>query len=221
MVRARAARRQVKESLLGDSAPERITLSLPGAGSRLIGGGLQTELARQEVQELLIDGFFPFVKLDEKPLLRRSGFQEFGLPYAADAAITRYLAAFLMAHRDAASADANSARPDVVLFNGGVFDAPLLRRRLLQVIQAWFPGADGKWEPRVLENDRRDLAVARGAAYYGMVRRGQGVRIAAGLARTYFIGVAAGDGAAAAVCLAPADVEEGESIELTGARSSC
>ena len=47
----------------------------------------------------------------------------------------------------------------------------------------------GGWEPIVLDNDRLDLAVARGAAYYGMVRRGLGVRIAAGLARTYYIGV--------------------------------
>ena len=253
--------RQVKESLLGDAAPERLTLSLPGTGTRLIGGAMQVELTRGEIQELLVDGFFPFVKLDEKPIARRSGFQEFGLPYAADAAITRYLAAFLVAHREAGAQarqfeapstnsphphstssgqagplpegggegeERRSARPDVVLFNGGVFDAPLLRRRLLEVISSWFPGADGSWQPRVLENDRRDLAVARGAAYYGMVRRGQGVRIAAGLARTYFIGVttAAGEevgrdsrpsyGTAMAVCLAPAGVEEGETVELPG-----
>ncbi len=248
--------RQVKESLLGDAAPERLTLSLPGSGTRLIGGAMQVELTRGEIQELLVDGFFPFVKLDEKPIARRSGFQEFGLPYAADAAITRYLAAFLMVHRGAEvigkgiatkgsphpgplpegeGERCQSARPDVVLFNGGVFDAPLLRRRLLEVISSWFPGADGSWQPSVLENDRRDLAVARGAAYYGMVRRGHGVRIAAGLARTYFIGVTTttGDdvgrvanpsrhvsspsyGNAMAVCLAPAGVEEGETVELPG-----
>ena len=91
--------RQVKETLLDERPPERFTINLPGAGSRLIGGAIQVELTRDEVQRLLIDGFFPFVQLDERPVARRSGFQEFGLPYAADAAITRYLATFLTAHR--------------------------------------------------------------------------------------------------------------------------
>ena len=125
--------RQVKESLLGDKPPEEFVLSLPGSGSRLIGGSVQVALSRQEVQELLVDGFFPVVKLDEKPLARRSGFQEFSLPYAPDPAITRYLAAFLTAHRhvaqspDTAPSEHDPARPDVVLLNGGVFDASLLR----------------------------------------------------------------------------------------------
>lgn len=214
--------RQVKESLLAADPPERSTLSLPGSGSRLIGGAVQVELTRDEVQRLLIDGFFPCVGLDEKPIARRSGFQEFGLPYAADAAITRYLAAFLTAHRHVTAphtaqtkpAAADPARPDVVLFNGGVFDAPLLRERLIEVISAWFPDGNHRWEPQVLENERRDLAVARGAAYYGMVRRGRGVRIAAGLARSYFIGATAADGATNAVCILPAGTEEGQSIEL-------
>ncbi|HEV2969641.1 MAG TPA: Hsp70 family protein [Pirellulales bacterium] len=214
--------RQVKEALLGDQPPERLTLSLPGSGSRLIGGGLQVELARDEVQRLLVDGFFPLVPLDEKPVARRSGFQEFGLPYAADSAITRYLAAFLTAHRFVAlppgaarPTDHDPARPDVVLFNGGVFDAPLLRDRLLDVICSWFPTGRQIWQPQALENERRDLAVARGAAHYGMVRRGQGVRIAAGLARSYFIGATTADDAPSAVCILPAGIEEGQSIELT------
>ncbi|HKD38380.1 MAG TPA: Hsp70 family protein, partial [Pirellulales bacterium] len=222
--------RQVKEALLAADPPERLTLSLPGSSSRLIGGAVQVELTRDEVQRLLIDGFFPHVRLDEKPLAHRSGFQEFGLPYAADAAITRYLAAFLTAHRhtthhspltepgaDAARlarAEAHDlARPDVVLFNGGVFDAPLLRDRMIEVIRSWFAGG-GDWRPEVLENERRDLAVARGAAYYGMVRRGLGVRIAAGLARSYFIGATTAEGAAFAVCILPAGVEEGQAVEL-------
>ncbi len=233
--------RQVKESLLAANPPERFTLSLPGTGSRLIGGAVQVELSRNEVQQLLVDGFFPRVGLDEKPLTRRSGFQEFGLPYAADAAITRYLAAFLTAHRHvtpprgpppfsqspsegwseeketvrlASTTGPDPARPDLVLFNGGVFDAPLLRDRLIDVIRSWFAGADTNWQPEVLENERRDLAVARGAAYYGMVRRGQGVRIAAGLARSYFIGATSAEGAVSAVCILPAGTEEGQSIEL-------
>ncbi len=216
--------RQVKESLLGEKPPAEFVLSLPGSGSRLIGGSVQVSLSRQDVQALLVDGFFPEVRLDEKPLARRSGFQEFSLPYAPDAAITRYLAAFLTAHRhvvqspDAAATDHDPARPDVVLLNGGVFDASLLRERLLNVISGWFPARSGDWRPQLLENERRDLAVARGAAYYGLVRRGLGVRIAAGLARSYYIGAATAEGVPSAVCLVPAGVEEGQSIDMTQCR---
>ena len=217
--------RRAKESLLADGAAEKLTLSVPGSGSRLIGGALQLELSQQEVQQLLVEGFFPFVGLDDKPLARRSGFQEFGLPYAPDAAITRYLAAFLTAHRHVGlaaesplTADHDPARPDVVLLGGGVFDAAVLRERLLAVVSSWFPAPAGNWQPQVLENDRRDLAVARGAAYYGMVRRGIGVRIAAGLARSYFIGAAASAGVPSAVCLVPAGTEEGHSVDLAARR---
>lgn len=217
--------RQVKETLLGPDPPERLTVNLPGSGSRLLGGGLQIEVTRDEVRQLLVEGFFPQVSLDDRPTRRRSGFQEFGLPYAPDPAVTRYLAAFLSAHRNVAldgvetSADHDPARPDIVLFNGGVFESDLLRDRLLEVLGGWFQ--NGKpWEPIVLENDRLDLAVARGAAYYGMVRRGQGVRIAAGLARTYYIGVEAAEPSATgtALCLVPAGVEPGHDIDLAERR---
>lgn len=233
--------RQLKETLLGHDPPEVLTLNLPGSGAKLIGGGRQIEVTRGEVQDVILEGFFPRVGLEEKPLGRQSGFQEFGLPYAADPAITRCLAAFLTAHRhvaldetEAAHADHDPARPDVVLFNGGLFASPVLRERLLDVLRSWFheDGAgDGRppssrrsgrgeksksWEPLVLDNDRLDLAVARGAAYYGMVRRGQGVPVAAALARTYYIGVH--DQQTSAVCLVPAGVEPGQDVELSQRR---
>jgi hypothetical protein len=258
--------RVVKETLLGPDAPEKLTVNLPGSGARLIGGGTHVEVTRQEVCDLLVEGFFPRVGLEEKPISRRSGFQEFGLPFAPDAAITRYLAAFLTAHRHVALEDAgpardhDPARPDIVLFNGGVFESPLLRARLLEVLESWFqpclaaagtaanarsladvPSAAKQtgWRSIVLDNDRLDLAVARGAAYYGMVRRGQGVRIAAGLARTYYIGVEettlpaetappgpqsggvspaeappVAQAAPLVVCLLPAGIEPGQDIAL-------
>lgn len=213
--------RQVKETLLANDAPERLTVNLPGASSRLIGAGLHIEVTREEVSELLVEGFFPRCALDDRPASRRSGFQEFGLPYAPDPAVTRYLAAFLTAHRHVAleetgaPGDHDPARPDVVLFSGGVFESRRLQQRILEVLKSWFrTDAEHKhWEPVVLDNDRLDLAVARGAAYYGMVRRGQGVRIAAGLARTYYIGVESAP--ASAVCLVPAGVEPGQDVDLT------
>jgi molecular chaperone DnaK (HSP70) len=211
--------RPVKETLLGDRPPERLRVNLPGSGSKLIGGGIQVEVAGEEVRQLLVDGFFPKVQLADKPIRRRSGFQEFGLPYAPDAAITRYLAAFLTAHRHVAQDEAepaakhDPARPDIVLFNGGVFASPVLRERLLDVLRSWFQADQQDWSPVVLDHDRLDLAVARGAAYYGMVRRGEGVRIAAGLARTYYIGVESAQ--PLAVCLVPGSAEAGQDIDLT------
>jgi hypothetical protein len=224
--------RAVKETLLGPDPPERLTVNLPGAGSRLIGGGIHVEVTGQEVRDLLVEGFFPRVGLDAKPIGRRSGFQEFGLPFAPDPAVTRYLAAFLSVHRHVATdeidmpTDHDPARPDIVLFNGGVFESPLLRERLLEVIESWFSAAS-PWRPVILDNDRLDLAVARGAAYYGMVRRGQGVRIAAGLARTYYIGVDKVESEGregcegyegSAICLVPANAEPGQDVELADRR---
>lgn len=257
--------RQVKETLLGADAPDRLTVTLPGAGSRLIGGGLQVEVTREEAHQVLLEGFFPRVPLDAKPAARRSGFQEFGLPFAPDPAVTRYLAAFLTAHRnvalvgDSLPAGHDPARPDVVLFNGGVFLSAAIQERILDVLADWFQGTVGgvsdcdrphpdplpegegtvggvsdgdrpdpsprptphsprsanhapPWRPILLENDRLDLAVARGAAYYGMVRRGQGVRIAAGLARTYYVGIESAE--PLAVCLVPASTEPGQDVDL-------
>jgi molecular chaperone DnaK (HSP70) len=215
--------RRVKETLLGEHSPETYTISLPGLGSKLIGGSQQVEITRDEVQRVLVDGFLPRVDLEDKPQRRASGFQEFGLPYATDAAITRYLASFLTAHRRAGLDEDTQlphdpARPDFVLFNGGFFASHVLRERLLSVLTGWFRNtsefdqAEQSWAPQVLENQRLDLAVAHGAAYYGLVRRGEGVRIAADLARTYYVGVAGEENQA--LCLVPASAEPGSTIEL-------
>ena len=210
--------RGVKELLLGDTPPESYSFTLPGSGSRLIGGGQQVEVTREEVQRVLLDGFFPQCELTDQPQRRRSGFQEFGLPYATDAAITKYLASFLSAHRHAgdegaepASTAHDPARPDILLFNGGVFESPEIRQRIVAMLKHWF-GDSASYAPMVLDNERLDLAVARGAAYYGMVRRGEGVKIAAGLARTYYIGFESTP--PAAMCLVPGSAEPGQTFDL-------
>ncbi|MHB9078972.1 MAG: Hsp70 family protein [Pirellulaceae bacterium] len=210
---------RVKEELLGEQAAERLTVNLPSLGARLIGGGLQVEVTREAVRDLLVEGFLPRVSLSDKPLSRQSGFQEFGLPYAADPAITRYLAAFLTAHRETLGEDGaaphqpTGIRPDIVLFNGGFFASPVLRERLIELITHWYRTAQQPdWVPLILDNDRLDLAVARGAAYFGMVRRGAGVRITANLARSYYIGVESDQ--PSAVCLVPGSAEPGQTIEM-------
>jgi hypothetical protein len=234
--------RQLKETLLSDDAPDRLTVNLPSTGAKLIGGGLQVEVTRDEVHELVLNGFFPDVPLEAKPSTRQSGFQEFGLPFAPDPAVTKYLASFLVAHRYAGSEDeANGeprtghdpARPDIVLFNGAVFSSSAIRRSMMTALTGWFRGknadvasggtanqAGGQsnqancWQPIELRNDRLDLAVARGAAYYGMVRRGEGVRISAGLARTYYVGVQDEGDQPVCLCLVPGRAEPGEDVEL-------
>ncbi len=214
--------RRLKEQVLTDGCPDRLAFNLPGSGARLIGGGVRVEVARDQVRPLLLEGFFPLVKLDDKPQRTQSGFREFGLPYAPDPAITRYLAAFLTAHRHAGD-DAQDraqgpdpARPDIVLFNGGVFNSPLIRERLIAALRNWFSADDPDWTPILLDNERLDLAVAYGAAYYGAVRRGRGVRIAAALARTYYLGVESDP--PAAICLVPGNAETGQTIDLVERR---
>lgn len=215
--------RLVKETLLGDDAPQSLTVHLAGRGAGLIGGAKQIVAERTAIHDLLLEGFLPAVSLDARPETRQSGFQEFGLPFAADPAITRHLAAFLTAHRPTLTDerraigdadDSDPARPDAVLFNGGFFAATALRERLLAALSDWFGGAE-TYQPTLLDNDALYLAVARGAAYYGLVRRGHGVRVAAGLARTYYVGVETADGSPVAICLVPAGTEAGQTIELS------
>lgn len=218
--------RQVKEAMLGPEPPEKLTVTIPGSGAKLLAGGMQVEVTQEEVRGILVDGFLPQVSLDAEPERRKSGFQEFGLPYSPDPAITKYLAWFLSTHRHVAMEDvevpegADPARPDIVLFNGGLFESQFLQQRMFDQLIDWFrPANDADWAPIVLDNDRLDLAVARGAAYYGMVRRGQGERINAALARTYYIGVeqetAEGESETSAVCLLPAGSEPGQSVVLS------
>jgi hypothetical protein len=217
--------RYAKELLLGEKAPAAATLSIPTRGARVVGGALQIEVSRGEVVEQLLDGFLPRAALADAPR-GRSGLQEFGLPYAPDPGVTRYTAHFLRevgarleAQGEAqgeARGEAQSSgacRPDYLLFNGGVLESTAMRQRLVEVITSWFD-RDAGWRLRLLENDRLDLAVARGAAYYGLVRRGEGVRISGGLALTYYVGVESAEAEPAAVCLIPAGIEEGEGVEL-------
>lgn len=193
--------RVAKEKLLGEDPPDQWSIHVAGRGSRLIGGGLHSELLRADVESAILDGFFPRVPASAEPSRTRSGLQEFGLPYAADAAVTRYIAAFLRQHK---------ATPTVVLYNGGVLCAPKIRERILDVLQE----ITGQ-RPRLLTNDAPDLAVARGAAYYSLSRRGEGLRISGGAARAYYIEVETHDQRVPRqVCLLPRGMEEGSELTL-------
>src|SRR4051794_10051029 len=199
--------RSAKKPLLSAPATDTVPLVVPSRGSKLIGGSIRTELTRAEVTQTILDGFFPQVDSAARPLSRaRVGLTQLGLPYAQDAGITRHLAAFLgrqvgalaeleglrnvegSAGGDAEAQGASFLHPTAVLFNGGVFKSALLVERLMSTLNNWL-AAEGAAPARLLEGADLDLAVARGAAYYGYVRRGRGVRIRGGTARAYYIAI--------------------------------
>jgi molecular chaperone DnaK (HSP70) len=223
--------RAAKETLLTDAATDAVPLVVPSRGAKLIGGSIRTELTRAELTLTILDGFFPLVESNARPVSRaRVGLTQLGLPYAQDAAVTRHLAAFL-ARQVAALAEleglqgaqldgASFLHPTAVLFNGGVFKSPLLVERILQTLNGWL-AAEGAAPARLLEGADLDLAVARGAAYYGYVKRGQGVRIRGGIARAFYIAVESAMPAVPgleppvqALCVAPFGMEEGTEAEL-------
>ncbi len=224
----RFACRTAKEKLLADSRPaDRWPVTIAGRGSKLIGGSLQSELTRDEVLPIVLDGFFPLCDRGEEPQRTgKIGLQEFGLPFVADAAIPRHLAGFLRRHQanpiaGDGTVDPNQlARPDAILFNGGALTPTLLRDRVVDVVASWFPDEpDGPYRPRVLTNESLDLAVAYGAAYYGVVRRGGGIRIGGGTARAFYVGFEAQDPAAQArpwLCVVPRDAQEGDELQIEG-----
>ena len=212
--------RDAKERLLAADAPEAVTLTLPGAGGRLVGGARSLELAREEVHALLVDGFLPRVAIDEPLRRARGGLVEFGLPYPADAAITRHLADFLRRHAEAARGALGErapagglALPDAIFLNGGVFRADALARRLVDLLGEW-RGAP----PRVLHNHDPDIAVARGAVAAGLVRQGLAPRIGGGSARSYFLLLEDGRAATRGLCVLPRETEEGRELLLDGHR---
>jgi molecular chaperone DnaK (HSP70) len=206
---------QAKERLLGPPPVARLTVSVLGSGRALVAGAMTCELTRDEVLALLLDGFLPGCDADAVPTLdRRAGLRELGLPFAADAAITRHLAAFLRQ----AGGDAG-LRPDAVLFNGGFFTPVEARERLTTVVASWFAGSRPGWHPRVLANANPATAVAEGAAYAGLVRHGLGTRIGGGSPRAYFValgGAASDDAAGRAVCVLPRGAQEGTTHLVEG-----
>ncbi len=222
--------REAKERLFTDPKAKKFPISVASRGSALIGGTVKTELTRERLEELLTDGFFPRVTVSDLPATaRKTGFAQMSLPYAQDAAVTRHLAAFLTRQ---ASALANSKEttvkvpsgtfihPNAVLFNGGAFKAGPLKARVVEVLNQWLKD-EGAAPVKELSGADLDLSVARGAAYYGWVRQGHGIRIRGGTARAYYVGVEASvpavpgfDPPVRALCVAPFGMEEGTQAEI-------
>ena len=188
--------RAAKEKLLEpgnkkDEAP----VTILGKGTGVVGGSIKAKLQRADLERLLSDGFLPAVSSSDMPARqRRAGLQEMGLPYAADAAMTRHLARFLRQQASATEqggvrrGPSGLACPTHILFNGGVLNAALIRERILSVLNSWL--AEEKLPPvKPLAGEDLMHAVSRGAAYYGLARRGRGVRIRGGVPRTYYVAI--------------------------------
>ena len=211
--------RKAKEKLLSDPTLEAEPISVLGRGSSLIGGTIRTELTRQEIESILVAGFFPQGEAHEYPQQKpRVGVREMGLPYESDPAITRHLAAFL-GRQVRAEGEEGVAFPSAVLFNGGVMKADALREQVLTALRRWSDNP----ELRELPSAGMDLAVAHGAAYYGLARQGRGIRIRAGVARTYYIGVESAMPSVPgiptplnALCVVPFGMEEGTDAQVDG-----
>jgi hypothetical protein len=222
-----------KEKLFESPKTQKRPITLLGKGTKLIGGTIKTELVREDLDQVLVEGFFPKVASGELPARqRRVGFQELGLPYAADPAITKHIARFLseQVRNSPEAADIRRGRsglacPTHILFNGGVMKAAVLRDRVVEVLNNWLrqEGFDALGAGQILEAPDLEHAVARGAAYYGKARRGRGVRIRSGASRTYYIGIESAmpavpgmEAPLKALCVVPFGMEEGTEAAVPG-----
>ena len=202
--------RAAKEQLLSTDGPATHPITVLGRGSKLIASTVSVDVAREDVANLLMDGFFPKCALGDPPQRQpMSGFQEIGLPFESDPAITRHIAAFVKQH-------CGSELPNHVLFNGGVFKAEGFRQRLLDVINSW--SNDGTEHPVAPLSGGQDLdySVARGACFYGCNKLNGGLRIRGGVGNSYYVGIETAGLAIPgaprplkALCVVPFGMEEG------------
>lgn len=217
--------RKAKENLLSENLNKRETdITLMGTGGKLIAGVLKSSINTTQVEDLIVEGFFPFVSLEDTwQAGSRKGLTEWGLPYVQDPAITRHLAAFWQ--RSVPILEKETGRtnlfPDFVLFNGGSLTPAVIRNRIREVIQTWFHDTAGNgWTLRELHNPQPELAVAAGAANYGIARTFDGIKVGAGSPRAYYVEVTHIQdktkeiGARKAVCLIPRSSEEGFESQL-------
>ncbi len=214
--------RSAKELLFSEKPPEFVDITLLGRGRKLIGNSLNTTISLKEAKALILDGFMPIVKPQERSVMeKRLGLQQVGLPYAQDPRITCQLAKFLSmtGESDSESMD-HFVLPTFVLFNGGTMKADAFRQRIMEQLNSWAKLL--KKEPVCsLEDCDLDYAVSQGAAYYGLSRNGNAVRIKSGSSRSFYVGIEDAVPAVPgvipptrAVCVVPFGMEEGTECEL-------
>ena len=212
-----------KERLLSEEGVDRLPINILGGGRSVVGQMLSSELRRDEVTEAITNGFLPLTTPGEMPKRSRAvGLREIGLPYATDPAITKHLAMFLKQaaltmgskgnHQPEQKNRQPMAKPDAVLFNGGFCIPIIVRERITEAIGKWFDDGSA-WRPSILSNEAMSSAVAVGAAYYARVKRGAGLRVEAGSASTYYIGLRSERGIKG-LCVLPSGTNEGTTLPL-------
>ena len=212
--------RAAKEHLLAEDAPECATITLLGGGSKLIGGSRSTFLTQEDVRRIALDGFFPLTKPEDLPDKRRSGVVEFGLPYAAEPAVSKHIAAFLNLHKEASqqALQGTGTVPDAILLNGGLFRSQVITQRILDLCTSW-----SSKPLMLLENNHPEFSVAYGAVSYAIARREKKLKIGGGTARSYFLLVDTTSATQESkrqsptqygLCVLPKGSEEGEEIIL-------
>ena len=203
--------RNAKELLLSGNSPDAVTVTIQGRGRSIVAGTVQARLSKDLVHQVIREGFFPWVRLGEGPSAgNQTGLKEFGLPYVGDAAVSRHLSAFLKNN------GIGKNGPDAILFNGGVFQSEVLRARVLEQMNGWFP--ERKDKPiKVLATSSLDLAVARGAAHFGWIRHAGGRRIGGGIPRSYYVALGDADSndQTSFLCVLPQKAEEGAEIAIS------
>lgn len=226
--------RKAKESFSKDPSVDSIPLSVASKGSGLFESAISFELTRQ-VYNQVIDGFFPKTEITELPVNQlQEGLQELGLQYETEPIVSKHIAAFLHQCKDSvvnnveiesilneANQDPSIPylKPTAILFNGGVFNSSLIKDKVSSVLNTWC----GDKKLKELTGNSLDLAVAKGASAYGRTKlSGKGIRIRAGSAQSYYIGIESSMPAipgfkppVKAICIVPYGMEEGNEQVLT------
>lgn len=205
--------RKAKEMLFADQGQEKYPVTVLGRGSGLIKGTMKVDLELADIEEVVLDGFFPKCDISAQPQSSSgSAMKEFGLPYEADPGITRHLARFVSAHKDE---NGNIKLPSAIIFNGGVMKSSLIRKRVMDTLEFWDEISNGKGVREIPAHDF-DLSVARGASCYGQASLRGGIRIRGGLGQSYYMAIDASMPAipgipipTRALCIAPFGMEEG------------
>ena len=98
----------------------------------------------------------------------------------------------------------------------------MVRERLVSTLDRWL-AEEGMQPVKQLSGEDLMHAVARGAAYYGVARRGRGVRIRGGVPRTYYVGVESAlpsipgfPAPLKALTVVPFGMEEGTQLPIPG-----
>jgi molecular chaperone DnaK (HSP70) len=211
--------RMAKETLLGNDAPDTAQVTILGSGSKLIGASKKITLDKRLVHNIALDGFFPTVGFDQTLTKKANALQDFGLPYENDAAISKHIAQFIRQHCQDSHTQSKTTLPSTLLLNGGVFNSPLIKQRLLAQLALW--SGDDQTEVQVLENPHPNLSVALGAVAYAQLKfdssAEKSIKIGGGSARAYFLKLSQGDlnhEHAQGICILNKGCEEEVDVEL-------